>query len=264
VPVGNRFWVKYGGDILIITELGIVTASRLVNGADAQASIQNTITAKIQQEISPQLTRTLSTFGWQAHVLPDIDSLLVVTPQEAGFDQMQWCMNNTTNAWSTFSGMPMVCATVWRGQCFFGSTLGRVYRAFKVATDAVTTTTAKRIVADYQSAFLPLGSGSNKVRFIQARPTFVAVAEPAVQIKINTEFVIKGFVNDPVFTTTGLATWNEARWDQQVWGGSSGTFGRWYGLNGTGMYGAIRLAVTGYSGTTLSSVQVVTEAGGVM
>ena len=264
VPVGHRFWSKYSGDVLIITELGIVTASRLVNGTDAQASGQNMITAKIQQEVSRQLTRTISTLGWELHVCPDIDSLLVVTPQEAGIAQMQWCMNNTTKAWSTFSGMPIVCGAVWRGAFYFGATNGRVFKAFNVATDAVTTTTSKTIVADFQSAFLPIGNGQRKVRFIQCRPTFVALAEPAVKVQVNTEFAIRGFVTDPTFSTDGLAIWDDAHWDGEMWGGASGTYGRWHGLQGTGMYGSIRLAVTGYSGTTLSSVQIVTEAGGVM
>lgn len=263
VPVGNRFWTKYQGDILALSEMGIVPISQLVNGQLAESGSSNPISYKVAPVLLPQLARTITSQGWALHTIAFLDVLLVQTPPDyEGY--VQWAMNLTTNAWSRFTGVPMTCGCMWLSDFYFGGPNGAYVRGFKAGLNGSVTSLSdtSALVGDVQTSFQSAADGVNLMRFIQARPTFVAPSPPGVLVKMNPDYSTTPFVNLPPAAATTASLWDSATWDNGSWSGTSTTYSRWMGLSGTGRYGSLRVRMTGLPETAWSSAQVTIESGG--
>lgn len=266
VPVGNRFHADYKGDLLLVTEMGIVPISLLVNGQLSASAGSAPLTTKIQPEIQAQISRTLRTVGWEISLVPFLDVMVVQAPPENGV-YMQWAMNLTTGAWSKFSGIPMCSSTMHEGEFYVGCPRATVLKAFVtgLSTDYNPIAQASATVyGDSQSSFAPVAGGTSRARFIQARLSFVGPQPPAASVRMNPDFRIDGVTNNPDPANFAGAQWDSAIWDAALWGDGLATWQRWYGLQGVGYYGGLRVRMASTPGTRWASAQVVAETGGPM
>lgn len=266
VPVGSRFWTRYQGDVLVLSDLGIVPISRLVAGQLDETAAGNPMSDKVAPVLLPQLARTLGQQGWALHVVPHLDALVVQTPPE-GNVFVQWVRNFTTGAWSRFTGVPMTCGTMWQGDFWIGGPVASLMRAFRAdalqdLTIEGNSSTPSPLIGEVQTAFMPLSEGTQRMRFLMARPSFVGPTPPGVLLKMQPDFRIDGFTADPVADVASGAVWGTALWGVAVWGGELNTYSRWFGLQGMGLYGALRMRVTGAPGTAYAGAQVLIEPGG--
>lgn len=264
VPAGNRFHCDYKGDLLLISEMGIVPISLLVNGQLSASASVAPMTEKIHPELQGQIIRTIAQVGWEMAVVPFLDVLLVQSPPEGG-TYTQWVMNITTGAWSRFTGIPMHCSALFRSEFYVGTPRTCVLQAFVpgLSTDySPVTQVTDTVYGDIQGAFVPVGGGTDQGRFIQARLSFVGPQPPAVTVRMNRDFRMDGVVNNPAPANFAGAQWDAAVWDAALWGDGLATWQRWYGLEGVGYYGALRLRMASTPGTRWASAQVVVERGG--
>jgi hypothetical protein len=263
VPKYGRFFTGYGGDVMVISELGLVPVSRLVNGQFSE--IQPGPSQKIQSVLSPLITSLRDEQSWDVFIAPSSDILIIKLPENGGVYQ-QFAMNVNTGAWCTFSGMPMACCALLNGQLYFGTEDGRIAKGLFGNLDGVETndTGGDTIQADIQTAFSAFNTPAQLKKFGMARPIFIAPEAPSVLCQINTQYTFANTAGSPSFTESLEGRWNQGLWNVALWVGSQNSYQAWIGTTGLGYYAALRMKVRGKPGTIFTSSHIMTELGGVM
>lgn len=262
-PIGDRFFTEYGGELFILTELGLLPLSKMVNGQ--VANTYNVLSAPIAPVLSPLISRLIDNPIWELNLIEDNDVLMVKVPRENN-DYTQYVMFIQTGAWSTFSGMPINCSKTFNGELYFGDEDGNVQFGLSVKRDGMNLdgTGGSAIVGQCQGGFNSFGSPANYKIFGMARPILVAANAPAVQAQMNIEFNFNPIYSSPSFNSANGAHWDEGNWDEASWAGSMNTYAAWVGVQNMGYYGSLRLSVKGDPGTLYVSSTVMYQTGGVM
>lgn len=263
VPKYGRFHTSYGGDVMILSELGLVPVSRLINGQFSE--VQPGPSQKIQSVLSPLIAKLRDEVAWDIFVVPSSDVLVIKLPEDAGV-YTQYAMNVNTGAWCTLSAMPMACCTLLNGQLYFGTEDGRVAKGLFGNNDGVETdgSNGNPIEGDIQTAFNAFGSPATLKKFGLARPIFIGSSPPSVKLQINTQYTFANVGGSPSYTTTNAGFWNSGLWNTAVWSGSQNSYQAWVGTTGLGYYASLRMKVRGLPGTIFTSSHMLTEPGGVM
>ena len=266
VPAYGTYFTAFGGDVMILSEQGLVPMSKVIAGQWNEAALNNAPASKIQTTLNPLVNQYRNPQSWDVTVIPGESLLIIKCPLDSFGQYIQFVMNTITGAWSTFSGIPMNSATVLNGALYFGTTGGRVARALLGNKDgeAINATGGSDIECDVQQAFNDYQSPANLKRFQLARPIFLSSNAPSVLLQINTQYGTSTPAGAPSFTVPSGSIWNTSNWNQAYWIGATNTYQAWVGLVGLGYYGSIVMKVRGTPGTLLTSCHVMFEPGGVM
>lgn len=262
-PVGNRFFVEYGGELLVLSELGLLPLSKMVNGQVADA--YSVMSGRISPALNPMVTRLIDNKQWEVDIVAS-DDLLIVKPPREYSTYTQYAMFIQTGAWSTFTGIPMNTMGRFEGLTYFGDEDGNVQTVLSPKKDGVNRdgTGGTPIEGQSQSGFSDFGSSANLKLFTLARPILISGSAPSVQAQMNIEYTFNPVYASPSFINRTNGVWDDARWDVAQWAGSTNTYSSWVGLQNMGYYGSLRVAVKGEVGTTFISSHVMLQAGGVM
>jgi hypothetical protein len=125
VVSGRRIAIDSGGDLLLLTSLGVLPLSKLVVGANT-ADARQFITVKIATLFNGLASLRRGLEGWGLHVHPTDNALLVTFPTYADQPTEQLAMSLTRGSWSYYRDLPILSAATWNGDFFFGTTDGRV------------------------------------------------------------------------------------------------------------------------------------------
>lgn len=264
-PAGNKCFTQFGGEMFIMSSLGVVPISKLVNGGvanDYQVS-----SAKIQPALSQAFNTYSGEFGWEMDLIYNQNFLLLKLPRQSNGRYKSYVMNVQTGAWGTISVMPMNCTIQINDSLYFGSVDGKVYRGFYGDTDGqlLDSTPGRAIVGSYMGGFNDYDDATHLKIFQMARPIYVSKQAPRTGVNMITTYEaalptsISGYdvqANDGV--------WDVSKWNQCVWAGGKSTFASWCGLQGMGYYGAVGMTFTGVAGTQYISTNVTFDVGGVM
>lgn len=266
VPAYGTYFTPFGGDVMILSEQGLVPLSKIITGQWNEASLNNAPASKIQTTLNPLVNQYRSTESWDVAVVPGESLLMIKCPINNFGQYIQFVMNTVTGAWSTFTGMPMNSLTILNGDLYFGTTGGRVAKALFGNKDGEASdgSGGSDIECDVQQAFNDYRTPANLKKFQLARPIFLASNAPSVLLQMNTQYGTSTPPGAPAFTTPSGATWNTSNWNQAYWVGSTNTYQAWVGVVGLGYYGSLVMKVRGTPGTLLTSCHVMFEPGGVM
>ena len=263
VPKYGTYFTPFGGDVMIVSELGLVPMSRLMSGQYTQDQ-QNGPAAKIQSVFAPLVRKLLNDKFFNVFVVPGSDVLVIKLPADGG-TYRQFAMNVTTGAWCEFTGMPMRCAGVIGGQLYFGTADGFVCLGLYGDTDGadIAGDGGNYIEGDLQTSFQSFNSAAQLKKFGMVRPSFISLAAPAIKLQINTQFQFTPVPGSPFFTEGSGALWDTGVWNASTWVGNN-TYQSWAGTTGLGYYGSLRMKVRGLPQTVFTACNVMTELGGVM
>lgn len=264
VPKYGKYFTSFGGDVLVLSELGLVPVGKMVNGMFVEADPG--VSSKIQSTLTPLVKTLRDSQSWDVFVAPGDDVLIIKLPEQIDSSFRQFAMNIPTGAWCTFSNMPIACATLSNGQMYFGTKDGKVCKGLYGSLDGVARagTGGDNIEGDVQTAFQAFDSPGQLKRFGLCRPIFNATEAPSIKLRVNTQYAFQGVEGSPSFVPENLAVWDTAIWNTAVWYGGINTYEAWVGANGLGYYGSIRMKVRGKPGTLFLSSHVSVEVGGMM
>jgi hypothetical protein len=256
-PIGRRCWVKYAGDLLIITRDGVVPLSGALQSSRTNPRVA--VTDKIQSATSTSITAYGGNFGWQLIDYPSANQLYLNVPVQEGESQEQYVMNSITKSWCQFTGWEANCFALYNDELYFG-TNGLVAKAWSGNSD-----NGNNISADALQAFNYFGSRGLQKRYTMARPIFRTNGSPSLQINMNVDFDTSDLTAPLSFSTTNYAVWDVALWDEGIWAGGLNVLKNWQGVNGLGYCAAPRL-ITASNGieVTWVSTDVVMEVGAVL
>ena len=255
-PIGRRCFVKFAGDLLIITQDGVYPMSGALQSSRLDPRVA--ITDKIQFAVSASVSLYGSNFGWELLPFPKENMLFLNVPVSTG-SQQQYVMNTITKSWCNFTGWAANCWELFGDDLYFGGN-GVVTRAWYGTSDNGT-----NINGDALQAFTDFGRAGQIKDYKMMKPFFRADGTPSIGANLNTDFNIADTTSTLSFTPTTYAVWDTAVWDSAVWGGGLDTLQNWQGVNGIGEWAAPRVKVASKSlDVRWVSTTILFELGGVL
>ena len=227
---------KFGGDLLLLTEDGLVPLSAGLQSTRLDPRVN--ITDKIFFAISQAADLYSTNFGWQMNYFAKRNMLIVNVPVTGGSEQ--YVMHNITKSWARFTNINANCWELSGDDIYFGGTgfVGRFYDTF--ADDG------NNIKAFVQQAYSYFDSRGQQKRFTLVRPILQTDnGLPTVLCGISTDFDTVDLTNQISFNPSILNTgeWDIDKWDDSNWGGGLVTTKIWQGVTGLGYAGSVSMNV---------------------
>lgn len=256
-PIGRQCMLKYGGDLLILTNDGVVPASKAF--IDDRTSKAIAITDRIQGAMSDAAAAYKFNTGWSLTQFPAGSMLLLNIPVTPG-RQEQYVMNTVTGAWCQFSEWPATCFEILNDELYFG-TDNAVIHAWTGTDDR-----GAVITAEVVPAFSYFGARTQMKQFKMFRPIAAVDVNPLqIQAGIDVDYVIQSPSSTIDFPALGGSLWDVAQWDVAVWGGLPTVQPRWYSAVGIGYCGAAHIrTVSNRSTIRLLAIDYLLEPAGVI
>jgi hypothetical protein len=255
----RRCFFKWGGDLLLLTQDGLVPLASALQSSRLDPRIN--LTDKIYYPISLACTNFYANFGWQINYFASENMLILSIPTDNGMEQ--YVMHTITKSWARFTNIEAYCwETAGSADMFFGGN-GYVGKFYADNADA-----GNNIVATAQQAYNYFDSQGQLKRFTLVRPIFQTDnGVPTVLCGISTDFDTQPLTNQLAFNPSAISVgkWDTALWDQNTWGGGLITTKYWQGVTGTGFSASVSLNVAS-QGIEFhwASTDYVMEKGGVL
>ena len=255
----RRCFFKFGGDLLIITQGGLIPLAAALQSSRLDPRIN--LTDKIFYAVSQAADIYSGNFGWQIHYFAPYNMLILNVPVTGG--QEQFVMHNITKSWARFTNIPANCWEMSGGEgMFFGSAgfVGKFYDGFSDA--------GSNIIGNAQQAYSYFESRGQLKRFTMVRPILQTDSTvPNVLCGISTDFDTVNLSNQVSFNPSLAASgiWDSSLWDNANWGAGLTVSKVWQGVNGIGYAGSVNLSVAS-QGVDFhwASTDYVMERGGVL
>ena len=265
VPRGNRIASEYGGELYLLSTLGVTAMSDLLHGANPSDPFRNLIGYKIARLLRIDMNALKDSHGWRMQFNTNAGALMITVPKLTDDTYRQYYYNLSTGGWGLWKDVPMLAADIWEGKIMFGTVDGRVCRmdvgADNVTLDGLSKTSIKWFIL---TSYLSMGSPAQFKRVKLVRPNFVASEKPGYTIEVYYDYLQSiplNTTNDPVSLEGGL--WDAGLWDQAVWSGTEKLpFSSPRGGSGIGRTIAISIAGASLNDTFLASWDVLWDTGG--
>jgi len=257
-PVGVRCCLKYGADLLVITQDGVMPMSAGLQSSRLDPRVS--LTDKIQFAVSRAVSIYSGNFGWQLLYFPKENQLYLNVPFSEGQDQQQFVMNTITKNWCNFEGWAANCWALFSDNPYFG---GNTYVG--LAWDGYDDDGAD-IEGTAIQAFSNFGNETVQKRFTMMRPVFFSNGIPSVLGEINVDFDLSDSTAPlSLLPSVTYGVWGTGLWDIAVWGADTSLLQNWQGVTGIGYYGApfIKVAAQGITVQWVNTT-VVWETGGIL
>ncbi len=226
-PIGNRPFVKWKGDLVLINYDGLTPLAQGLQSSRLDPRVN--LTDKIRGAMANATSSFSNNFGWQVIDYPK-GSLLILNVPVNTSSQEQYIMNTVTGNWWQCQGFPASCWALLNNDVYFGG-MGYVGKAFDGLSDANANINTSAI-----QAFSYFGARGTNKRWTMMRPILQTNGSPAISAGINVDFNINPPNGSLAFTDPGFATWDAATsvWDSSMWGGGVQVSQVWTGVNGIG------------------------------
>ena len=211
-PLGKHCTYKFGADLLVLTEFGLTSMTKVLSSSVSGA--ETTLTANIAPTFRSFASAGRDLPGWKI-VTSDTDNLLLINvPRTGGRTTIQLACNITTNAWSVFSG--------WDAKAWVEGSDNLYFQAGTKTYKALTATdddgSAIQAYAATAWAYLPPRGSKKQVKVV--RPVMKIEGRVVVDAAIDVDFNT-GYGYSQAFTEgSGLFTYDSPAtlWDTATWG----------------------------------------------
>jgi hypothetical protein len=264
-PIGNRCLFKLGGDLLAITRAGVVPFSKVITAGNERLE-EAALTAPIRRDYADTSKLYGSLDGWQIITHPRSNLMILNVPILERVESQQFVMNILTGAWCRFTNIDALSWCLFDEDIYFGGASGVVYKAETGSEDDGDAISAEMILS-----FSQLGATARQKHIKLVRPNTESNIQSRGTVTILADYYnalgtdISGDVND-----TGVALWDDALWDVDVWPGSN-VIRQWRGGGNIGTAMAVQFSITATTTTPeadldyrVISFDVVYEVGGIL
>lgn len=235
-PIGRRCMLKAGGDLLMITQDGLVPMSATLTRDRSQAQLVS-LSRQINKAMNDSVRTYGSNFGWQPVLYPKGTMMLVNVPSSP--NAVQYAFNTLTGAPCRFTGMNAQCWGLVGDALYFGTTDGKT-----MLFDSGTSDNGTAIAGDALQAFSYFRTPGTVKAFKRAEPIFTSDGNPAVALDLNVDFKLTNTTANPVTMTSNAGLWDSATWDNGLWGGADQIYRAWRGVRGSGTAAALRVRIS--------------------
>lgn len=261
-PLGPRGSMHAGGDLLILTEDGIVPISVAVSKDRAAIDLST-----ISREIGPDWRREAAarrTLPWEIVKWPERSYAIVNCPV-TNDEQQPICfvVNTQTGAWCKYTNWDTRCMILHAGQLYFGTNDGRVKLA-EVGGNDDGAGIYYSCVANPDNLGVP---GAIKTVH-QARATYIGSTPFIDKLSVSMNYTIE--LPSPPDATADISSneWDSGLWDVALWDGPESpvqVLARWRSIGRSGYVMQWQSQITGgltpLPDTELVSIDVSFEIG---
>ena len=242
-PIGRRCLLRFGGDLIIITDDGFQLLSRYILGGRTDAE-STAISRKIANAVHEAVDDFRTFFGWQAIFYPKGQLLLFNIPRSTnGNSADQYIMNPTTGAWARYTNQNANCWEIHDDALYFGGAT-MVYLADNGLNDD-----GADVPAVVKPAFNFFGSRGIRKKFNMIRPIFLIEGAVDIAIRINVDFEDEAPSGSSTFTADSGSAWDADDWDAAVWGTGDYVAKDWLTVFGLGECATFRMNTNVNNGT---------------
>ena len=254
--IGRRCYTKFGGDLLVITQDGVVPMSGALQSSrlDPRVSITN----KIQYAMSSAISAYGANFGWSLLYYPKENQLILNVPISEG-TQQQYVMNNITKSWCNFTGWAANCWELHLDDPYFGGN-GYVGQAWNGNSDD-STNIAGFSLQSFQTYGTALQKQCKMIRY-----HLLTDGTPSIFGNVNVDYNLADESAQLNFSISNYGGWNTGLWDSAIWGSGLVPSADWQGATNIGYTFAplIKTATQGIQVANGSQTDLVFEGGGVL
>jgi hypothetical protein len=245
VPVGRQCLFKVGGELVVITRLGLLPISAAVSapsrdGTQALDLSQLEPWGKIASAIVSDAKLDGGNAGWHGKLHEGV--VYINVPQSPGVLSKQYVLNTRVGAWTTYRAWNGSAFESFNNDLYFGAQKGGTVNLVGAPSDNGDDITAKA-----NGAF-SLPSGPSKTNLFTAiRPKLQANGSVSGLIGVDTEYVVRSLVGDSVdlLADTSTTPWGSP-WGSP-WGQPNQSEPQWFTIQGQGRAVSVRMSVTSKS-----------------
>lgn len=262
---GRRFGTNVGGDLLLVTQTGLVSMAAQVTSTKVNTEAAKVLSLKVSFLLSELASALGSLDGWQVDYFPAINLLIINIPSVYAGGSGQLVINMINQAWCTFSNMNAACWFRLGTMPFFGSTLGRVWRAWYGNVDGAgfDGLGGNNIQSFARQAYSYFGAQGVQKQVGMYRPVFLTMGVVGYQSVIDYDFRQSQLAYPgSAVPGAGSSLWDFGLWNEATWSGDAVTKRDWNQSNGIGVAASIALRLSTSNETTWVSTDYTIRTGG--
>lgn len=240
-PLGRRFYTKFGGNVIIMTDAGFYPLSEALLSDQTQPS--SAITDKIVNSVTTDASLYFDNFGWQAVLFPGTNKLIFNVPVVEGVQQYQYVMSTISGAWCRYVGWTANCFEQIDGRIFYGSNISGGLSSV-IECEVGSDDNGLFITGYCNQAQTDFGQPAQIKQFQMIRPTIQSQNNFGISAAINVDFSGNVLLNTPSVNYIQPSEWNVAIWNEASWGLGDTTYDQWIGVNGIGYTGGVVLQLS--------------------
>ena len=211
-PMGKRAHFRGGGDIAVITSVGLIPLSKAIS-LDVTALTPAAVSYNIQ-DAWRQATMERGMEGWEAQLWPERKMAVISPPSATGrYDPILFVANTETGAWCRFTNWDARAMCVFNGQLYFGGAEGKVYKAYVSGKDDDTV---------YTGVYMPLYEDLDSPANIKVPKLGRAVVRGRAKINYSLNFMSDYNLKIPpapsAVAVENSNIWGGGTWGKSVWG----------------------------------------------
>lgn len=235
-PIGRQCLFRVGGELVVITRLGLLPVSAAVAGVALDLARVDPW-GKIAPGIVDDAVLHGDNAGW--HGCLHNGMLYVNIPRTEGALSKQRLLNTRVGAWTDVTGWNGSSFASYNNDLYYGAQTGGIVCKVTGSND-----NGADITARASGAFIYPSQSQNNNLFTAIRPKMQAEGSVAGIVGVDTDFVIRtlvgstvNIVNDPSSTPWG-SDWGSP------WGRRGSARPLWYSITGEGRAVSVRLLAT--------------------
>lgn len=243
-PLGRRAALKWGSDVIIMTEAGFSKLSSFLAAAEASnaAAMSDVISDSVHQAVKS----SAELFGWQPVFYPNSATgspmLLFNVPTATG--SVQFVSNATTGSWCRFTGLDGWCMAVIGRKLYYGDNDGNVIQADVGFSDQ-----GSDIVAVAQQAYTYMKSRGYDKSVRLVKPNLVLDGPVSVSLHADSDFRHSDVPGSATFSDPSGTAWGEGEWDDDAWADEPFETRDWQSVEAFGEAISLHMTVTSGAGS---------------
>lgn len=239
-PLGIKGLMHAGGDLLIATNIGLVSISEAIS-----KDIKALAMTGASRQIQPLWLDAVADRGglpWEV-MRWDKRSMMIVSQPRSGIEYPAGCYvaNMETGAWGYYTGWDTRCLISYADAVFFGANDGNVYEMEVGGRDD-----GAPYVCAYMSQFDHLDMPGVQKTALQARAVFKSSGTFNYRLSASVDYVenLPSPPNSTPDTTASL--WDVGLWDSAIWNDNSAAIvsNKWVSIGRTGFSHAVQIQIT--------------------
>jgi hypothetical protein len=256
-PIGRRCLFKYGGDLVLITQVGGFPLSAVLQSSAVEPKMA--VTNKIEKAFNEASNLYRGNVGWEAIFYPAQSAMLFNIPTVEGSEAKQYVLNinSPKKPWCEFSNWNATCFGLFNNDLYYGVP-GGVKKAWTTMADS-----GANIVVELKEAFQNYGSGKQK-RATLYRPILQVDGSISYLTGIDIDFRDTPIVGEATYSVTSGALWDVAVFDAAYWAATLDIVRQWSSPQeniGTWFAGKLKISTNALEVHFLAS-DIMFESGG--
>lgn len=209
-PLGRKCFRKFGGDLILMTQLGAIPLSKIL--LSTTVDYHSALTDKILNAFNGSALSYYGNTGWEIQLHSTKSALIFNIPTAAGATTaVQYVMNTITGKWCSFSGWNASAFAVFNGELYFADST-KISKAWTGKSDNAT-----NINANAETAYSNFGSSTQLKNWKLFRPMFLVDGLLSFSVGLSVDFSQTVTLSPATFSAISGARWDVDLWDVGMW-----------------------------------------------